>query len=101
MIPFKCDLNQKLVLTLFEKLVDMDMDTPPLSFHINIPWWVWKNVLICWVISRAFSPASTGWCRVSVWGNNLGMQVTKPILISTACEGLLNCMLCSSWQVKL
>jgi len=65
----------------------------PLSFHMNTLWWVWKNILICWVTSPAFFPVLTGWCSVSVWGNNLGMQVTKRILFSTAYEGLQNCML--------
>jgi len=51
----------------------------PLSFHMNTPWWVWKNALICWVISPAFFPVLTAWCNVSVWWNNFEMQVTKPM----------------------
>jgi hypothetical protein len=36
----------------------------------------------------------TGWCSTSVWETNLGLQVTKPILFSTACQSLQNCMPC-------
>jgi len=42
----------------------------------------------------AFLPVSTGWFSVSVWQNNLGLQVSKPVLFSTAYEGLQNFMLC-------
>jgi len=52
------------------------MDTIPGSFHIN-------TFLL-----------STGWYIVSLVGNNLGLHVTKPILFSTAYEGLQICILC-------
>jgi hypothetical protein len=46
------------------------------------------NVLICWVIFPAFFTVLTGWCSVSVLGNNLGMQATKPVLFSSVCVKL-------------
>jgi hypothetical protein len=49
---------------------------------MNTPWWVWKNVVICQAISPAFFPVPTA-CSVSVQGNNLGMQKTKPIFVFT------------------
>jgi len=67
----------------------------PRPFHMSTPW-VWKNVLICWDIYLAFYPVLTGWCNVSVCGNNLGIQVTRPLLFSAAYEGVQNCMLCWS-----
>jgi len=61
----------------------------PVPFHINIPWWVWKNVLISCVISPTFFPVSTGWFSVFVLENtNLVLQGTKAILFSAAYEGL-------------
>jgi len=50
--------------------------------------------LICWAIYPPFIPILTGWCIAPVRGNNLGMQVTKPVSFSSAYEGLHNCMLC-------
>jgi hypothetical protein len=32
-----------------------------------------------------FFPVSSGWCSVSVWENNLGLQGTKPVIF-------LNCL---------
>jgi len=63
---------------------------------MNTPWWLWKNVLICWVISAGFFPVSSGWCSVSMWGNSHGLQAAKPISFSTAYEGSQNCKLCLS-----
>jgi len=51
---------------------------------------MWKNVLICLVISPAFFPVLTGWCSVSVWETILVLQVPKTILFSTTCEDLLS-----------
>jgi len=72
------------------------MDTPSSIIPNENPLWVWKNILIGWVISPTFFPVLTGWCNMSVWGTKHRLQVTKPILFSTAHEGLQNCMLCWS-----
>jgi len=41
---------------------------------MDTPWWVWKDVLIRWVISSALCPILIGWCIVSVQGNDLGLK---------------------------
>jgi len=92
-IPFKCILNSKVSINTVWNVSGGHGHPFPLSFHMNTHWWVWKTNMICWVISPAFFHVSTGWCSVSVWENNLGMEVTKPILFPASYEGLQNCML--------
>jgi len=46
-------------------------------------------------------PVSTGWCSVSMWETNLGLQDTKLLLFSTAYQGLQNCMLCQNYSTGL
>jgi len=36
-------------------------------------------------------PVSSDWFSVHVWEYNLGLQVKRPILLTTAYEGLQNC----------
>jgi len=45
-------------------------------------------------VSIIFFPVLAGWCSASMWETNFGLHATKPILFSTACQGLQNCILC-------
>jgi hypothetical protein len=57
-----------------------------------------EECLISQVISSSLPPSllpvTPGWRGVPLWEkNNLRLQVTKPILFSTAYEGIQNCKL--------
>jgi hypothetical protein len=68
---------QQRVLSLFEKEAVV-MNTPSILFHMNTLGWMWKNVLICWVISpTSFLFQLVG--GVCLWWNNFRLQVTKSI----------------------
>jgi len=85
-MPFKCDLN--LAVSTITVCEWWSWTPLPVLFHMNTLWWVWKNVLICWVIFSSLL-SCFDWVVLCVCvGNNLRMQATKPIFFSAAYEGL-------------
>jgi len=69
-------------------------------FHFHSTWTPLGGcgrMTICQIIFPSSFLFLICWHSVSVWETNLGLQETKLLLFSTACQGLQNCMLCQNY----
>jgi len=76
---FKCDLNLAVSIFTVWKVSGAHGHPFQFAFQMNTPLWLWRNVLIYWVIFPSLLHVTSGWCSVSAnVKSNLGLQDTKP-----------------------